>query len=208
MRYDLSSAGNTRGLIEACGGGSARIGRVASSAGNTRGLIEANSLLQVQCVHSSMSSAGNTRGLIEAPPSPCPAPDPAGLPRGIPAASLKQLGTRQLRPREHGLPRGIPAASLKRLAVRLAVIGFTAGLPRGIPAASLKPVCPRSVNPRGHRLPRGIPAASLKQQRFQCRFRGVRGSSAGNTRGLIEAPPGAPCASAAAVFRGEYPRPH
>ena len=82
-------------------------------------------------------------------------------------------------------------------------------------------------------LPRGIPAASLKHPRQQKRRENDPESSAGNTRGLIEAGPhrgrpdrtarlprGIPAASlklraadliAAGlddVFRGEYPRPH
>ena len=82
-------------------------------------------------------------------------------------------------------------------------------------------------------LPRGIPAASLKH-RTQARIESTLGkSSAGNTRGLIEAATGTrwqsanPASSAgntrglieatrlklpldpfARVFRGEYPRPH
>ena len=84
-----SSAGNTRGLIEACRPGqSGRRGR-RSSAGNTRGLIEATTAVGTGPGRSSR------------------------LPRGIPAASLK-LGVRRgwCRPAV-GLPRGIPAASLK-----------------------------------------------------------------------------------------------
>ena len=84
-------------------------------------------------------------------------------------------------------------------------------------------------------LPRGIPAASLKPIRTSSHAPNddVRMSSAGNTRGLIEAagtstmgacgrvrlPRGIPAASlkrvrrrrwgdAGLVFRGEYPRPH
>ena len=59
-----SSAGNTRGLIEALGGERGKLAPGRSSAGNTRGLIEAVSL----------SSSWIMRGC---------------LPRGIPAASLK-----------------------------------------------------------------------------------------------------------------------
>ena len=60
-----------------------------SSAGNTRGLIEA-AFSRLAVRPSSESSAGNTRGLIEAPVSkPRSAVPTAGLPRGIPAASLK-----------------------------------------------------------------------------------------------------------------------
>ena len=60
-----SSAGNTRGLIEATQRRLVNTGSKGSSAGNTRGLIEAlrNSAV---CKRKSWSSAGNTRGLIEA----------------------------------------------------------------------------------------------------------------------------------------------
>ena len=83
-------------------------------------------------------------------------------------------------------------------------------------------------------LPRGIPAASLKHRGLLLERHVDAGSSAGNTRGLIEAigrpfllracttrlPRGIPAASlklapllhfvepAEEVFRGEYPRPH
>ena len=66
-----SSAGNTRGLIEAIRGGVGRRRRArVSSAGNTRGLIEASSVLvaYLASLGFSLSSAGNTRGLIEACP--------------------------------------------------------------------------------------------------------------------------------------------
>ena len=62
-----------------------------SSAGNTRGLIEATITAILVC-SMSLSSAGNTRGLIEAASwgrgrqAQCR----ASLPRGIPAASLKR----------------------------------------------------------------------------------------------------------------------
>ena len=206
----------------------------ASSAGNTRGLIEA--YVHVDTSHrSGTSSAGNTRGLIEAVRfSHGLSRATASLPRGIPAASLK-----------HGYPP--PAAA-----------GCASGcLPRGIPAASLKPPHPRSTHREDLRLPRGIPAASLKQFSKLDNLLNEVPSSAGNTRGLIEAesspgerrrvatrlPRGIPAASlkpvrgrdlpilgsglprgipAASlklvdalddgpvplVFRGEYPRPH
>ena len=60
-----SSAGNTRGLIEAMMETHLSIHRVASSAGNTRGLIEA-AATPWPPTFVLMSSAGNTRGLIEA----------------------------------------------------------------------------------------------------------------------------------------------
>ena len=192
-----SSAGNTRGLIEAeepwlfarprqrlprgipaaslkgHGGRRAkRTCRSSSSAGNTRGLIEAATgpLADGRC-SSPSSSAGNTRGLIEA----CCAGSASAnwliwisLPRGIPAASLKQ-GCRESSDRRQSdarLPRGIPAASLKLVAKRAQTYQRgRAGLPRGIPAASLK--LPRDSRPRE----RPLSVAS----------------SAGNTRGLIEA---------------------
>ena len=179
-----------------------------------------------------MSSAGNTRGLIEACWHVPGRESYVSLPRGIPAASLKPGGGVSLSGGSVGLPRGIPAASLKLGA--LAGCGARmSSLPRGIPAASLKPCRPawrRRVRPR---LPRGIPAASLKQRRAQgggttpfwssagntrglieavsCVARVSRffTSSAGNTRGLIEAAGRPPLHPALArVFRGEYPRPH
>ena len=154
------------------------------------------------------SSAGNTRGLIEARSRGSCHPALPGLPRGIPAASLKQ---------DQGFPVAIHAEGR---------------LPRGIPAASLKH-CGRHGGCGGWaRLPRGIPAASLKPGLGRHQVRAGNESSAGNTRGLIEAsrrsasrsrarrlPRGIPAASLkrsehrrrgpdAPVFRGEYPRPH
>ena len=84
------------------------------------------------------------------------------------------------------------------------------GLPRGIPAASLKPPHDVDLAPLVHRLPRGIPAASLKRDgRRPVDAADVDASSAGNTRGLIEARPRRPCPPGRlGVFRGEYPRPH
>ena len=62
---------------------------MVSSAGNTRGLIEALLALW-QRLRLLMSSAGNTRGLIEATTIlSMSAMRMVGLPRGIPAASLK-----------------------------------------------------------------------------------------------------------------------
>ena len=112
---------------------------------------------------------------------------------------------------------------------------YRSRLPRGIPAASLKHgVLPGNLVMRS-RLPRGIPAASLKPSVSDLKACASWGSSAGNTRGLIEAewgrsglpkkrvrlPRGIPAASlkprltegtsytvAVSVFRGEYPRPH
>ena len=58
-------------------------------------------------------------------------------------------------------------------------------------------------------LPRGIPAASLKLAHLALWRRGLLRSSAGNTRGLIEAwGPRAWSPRPVRVFRGEYPRPH
>ena len=60
-----------------------------SSAGNTRGLIEGVRIARVHRKRSE-SSAGNTRGLIEgATRSAGGAGGGSSLPRGIPAASLK-----------------------------------------------------------------------------------------------------------------------
>ena len=63
----------------------------------------------------------------------------------------------------------------------------SAGLPRGIPAASLKQLVVAEAHRPGGRLPRGIPAASLKHPRAHGLALRVAASSAGNTRGLIEA---------------------
>ena len=133
----LSSAGNTRGLIEAPGrlrrhgAGQSGLPRgipaaslklsalpldtapiIGSSAGNTRGLIEATACARVR-LPSRLSSAGNTRGLIEAlgrwqEASVVPASS-AGNTRGLIEASSSErwFAGRSLR-----LPRGIPAASL------------------------------------------------------------------------------------------------
>ncbi len=112
---DLSSAGNTRGLIEACGMlvNHRNLG-LKSSAGNTRGLIEARESYRRPSSPWFTSSAGNTRGLIEARRRTASRRRTFRLPRGIPAASLKLLvGLFLLKPGQ-GLPRGIPAASLKQ----------------------------------------------------------------------------------------------
>ena len=60
-------------------------------------------------------------------------------------------------------------------------------LPRGIPAASLKQLVSLLEDVAATRLPRGIPAASLKQLDAVPEHTGAVPSSAGNTRGLIEA---------------------
>ena len=232
----LSSAGNTRGLIEASGTALALPPGSWSSAGNTRGLIEARGGWRDRDRTERWSSAGNTRGLIEAcsgPPRPARA---SCLPRGIPAASLKHsqvcaFGSVALR-----LPRGIPAASLKlneglqRGLIRLA---SSAGNTRGlIEARQDGRVLARVACGSSAGNTRGLIEASLNSPSspaFSSR------SSAGNTRGLIEAsssvsavsarslrlPRGIPAASlklhdylffpkcdGREVFRGEYPRPH
>ena len=180
------------------------------------------------------------------------------LPRGIPAASLKPIGgcgtsqdhrassagnTRGLIEAcgkslwpgifDGSLPRGIPAASLK-LPSFLSSQECLVRLPRGIPAASLKPVFPglRSTHPRvssagntrgliearrrtetveeSHESSAGNTRGLIEASAIQIDYRaGVRRSSAGNTRGLIEACRGR-CRGCcrAGVFRGEYPRPH
>ena len=135
------------------------------------------------------SSAGNTRGLIEA--GSCTSRRPsevARLPRGIPAASLKRAHGPQRVVRGERLPRGIPAASLKPHVVHSSSYWIIC-LPRGIPAASLKPDALANRGRLERRLPRGIPAASLKHRASQEESHaGHDSSSAGNTRGLIEAP--------------------
>ena len=203
----------------------------ASSAGNTRGLIEAGSGglgTDFDCE----SSAGNTRGLIEARWRRGRGRRPHwGLPRGIPAASLKLRTCSPYKTPSHCLPRGIPAASLKRteaLAGRPDLVGSSAGntrgliearmtrtsirrmprLPRGIPAASLKRWISALWTAGPPCLPRGIPAASLKPHlALVRRVAELPASSAGNTRGLIEAGSGGlgtdfDCESSAGNTRG------
>ena len=181
--------GNTRGLIEA----SASFGPVTASPASLPRGIPAASLKHGPASQSAggavgLSSAGNTRGLIEASKrSPIIHPFVSGLPRGIPAASLKRLLPDQRCLGRAGLPRGIPAASLKRGRARERQHIALVRLPRGIPAASLKQAQARRVIATPAGLPRGIPAASLKRKRVGWAY-GRRGqSSAGNTRGLIEA---------------------
>ena len=86
----LSSAGNTRGLIEATDQPRRDDDSDMSSAGNTRGLIEARRPTIIDPA-GRQSSAGNTRGLIEAATAARAGPPAASLPRGIPAASLKHI---------------------------------------------------------------------------------------------------------------------
>ena len=204
-----------------------------------------------------MSSAGNTRGLIEAPlcgerchPRRC-------LPRGIPAASLKRAQPRVLARARPGLPRGIPAASLKPLRPRRRAGGgnaSSAGNTRGLIEARTgrgvdrsRPYQSSAGNTRGlieALRPKRASAAPSKSSAGNTRglieapgcpavAHPHLASSAGNTRGLIEAcaartgagwrrglPRGIPAASLKprdagrgdarhrAVFRGEYPRPH
>ena len=85
----MSSAANTRGLIEALLRSTSQKPKFLSSAANTRGLIEA-SVGICSTDRRIPSSAANTRGLIEARPGREPwCYAPARLPRRIPAASLK-----------------------------------------------------------------------------------------------------------------------
>ena len=65
LPWGESSAGNTRGLIEAQRARALHKRYQRSSAGNTRGLIEARENLKEE-LRWMESSAGNTRGLIEA----------------------------------------------------------------------------------------------------------------------------------------------
>ena len=81
-----------------------------------------------------------------------------------------------------GNTRGLIEANTRRRAARRVPC-----LPRGIPAASLKPRRLRRVAGGRLRLPRGIPAASLKHDDAMLLAPERPGSSAGNTRGLIEA---------------------
>ena len=155
------------------------------------------------------SSAGNTRGLIEAASSACAPAAGQRLPRGIPAASLKHLFAGRSSAGLRRLPRGIPAASLKQ--EHLHGLGvLRQRLPRGIPAASLKPGGPSlrklSEEPSSAGNTRGLIEAEMDVRTTST---AACMSSAGNTRGLIEAGSRhAMYGSPPRVFRGEYPRPH
>ena len=109
------------------------------------------------------SSAGITRGLIEAPSAPAsfhpPNTSSAGITRGLIEAHRRRRWSPPGIPRH---PRGLPAASLKLFSL----IGQNRRLP-------------------GH--PRGLPAASLKRSIRKGSGTGRFMSSAGITRGLIEA---------------------
>ena len=109
----------------------------------------------------------------------------ARLPRGIPAASLKLhlvAYHRRNNQSSAGNTRGLIEAHRRGAAIRR-----FPSLPRGIPAASLKRVGYKSVPRLRVGLPRGIPAASLKRRPERRAPPPRPPSSAGNTRGLIEA---------------------
>ena len=118
-------------------------------------------------------------------------PAGASLPRGIPAASLKlqahEGGRRAVSGwSSAGNTRGLIEAALWTMSMERS----GRCLPRGIPAASLKPHarCLIQILNHGQGLPRGIPAASLKPDLMEVELRLHKiASSAGNTRGLIEA---------------------
>ena len=145
-----SSAGNTRGLIEAPDGQPGCAVRRPSSAGNTRGLIEADSLRAMPANWTRLPR-GIPAASLKLLPRCCRAEKRGSLPRGIPAASLKVFR----------LPRGIPAASLKRVVVPfggLAAIQVRAGEPgrlvnlpylRRSMTATIKPPVPR-MTPDSH----------------------------------------------------------
>ena len=205
----VSSAGNTRGLIEGCCGDPAIAARsrlprgipAASLKGYPRDSVRANwrslprgipaASLKARSPHTHdrqgrKSSAGNTRGLIEGiAVSEWQTRHTARLPRGIPAASLKVVAVEPELIRQVQSSAGNTRGLIEGLMKPAAGYCFVWSLPRGIPAASLK-------EEQGvvawlglcFRLPRGIPAASLKA------------TAAGG-----RLPP-------APVFRGEYPRPH
>ena len=166
---------------------STMVRRRSSSAGNTRGLIEA-SVPSYASANGPKSSAGNTRGLIEANVQLLSTVGSVRLPRGIPAASLKRperVGrVERVAVSSAGNTRGLIEA---RRSVRR-VLRQRLRLPRGIPAASLKrDGGVGKVSFDAKRLPRGIPAASLKRTNPRGLLAPRRPSSAGNTRGLIEA---------------------
>ena len=159
---DWSSAGPTRGLIEAC--------RDPHSTASCRA-----------------SSAGPTRGLIEAGSSRAARPSRRRLPRVLPAASLKRLrdhaSNSSLTQSSAGPTRGLIEARLRRCLPAAPVrssAGPTRGLieasplwctpcvttrrlPRVLPAASLKRASRRESHRRQVCLPRVLPAASLKR---------------------------------------------
>ena len=108
------------------------------------------------------------------------------------------------------LPRGIPAASLKRhVAVDVAVVDV-GRLPRGIPAASLKPRPSPAGSPSSAASSAGNTRGLIEAPYLLVEQSGeFRMSSAGNTRGLIEASTLVHTTlNVRLVFRGEYPRPH
>ena len=205
------------------------------------------------------SSAGQTRGLIEALKTLAVAAAVPSLPRVRPAASLKLRWSKHCTKRPlsssagqtrglieakacerrvaallGGLPRVRPAASLKRVRWRWLYHALGRRLPRVRPAASLKHRHDRRTRADLRRLPRVRPAASLKHTGARTTWRRPRSSSAGQTRGLIEArrgmapvaraamqssagqtrglieasAPGSPASRTAGVFRGSDPRPH
>ena len=81
--------------------------------------------------------------------------------------------------------------------------------PRGLPAASLKHHVVRECQRNRARHPRGLPAASLKHDVDHQQVDPGPLSSAGITRGLIEALRIPTLASwIRRVIRGDYPRPH
>ena len=175
-----SSAGQTRGLIEACAGARSRtpapsLPRVRpaaslkrlgsgrdngasryrwSSAGQTRGLIEAQAALHAPRIRPG-SSAGQTRGLIEAVMLAIPYPvldeSSAGQTRGLIEAPAVVAESRQRRGR---LPRVRPAASLKRTH-RDRCSTCCSCLPRVRPAASLKLLTAAGHAPRTRQVFRG-----------------------------------------------------
>ena len=145
----------------------ARAPRRRSSAGNTRGLIEAASYLP--CIRNAQSlprgiPAASLKLWAREPRPVCV----LRLPRGIPAASLKLVVGTGFLLRVPGLPRGIPAASLKPAHGGDGSLTSVC-LPRGIPAASLKQASASTSRSQSGRLPRGIPAASLKRLAIPCK---------------------------------------
>ena len=180
-----SSAGNTRGLIEARRGRRRRsaarslprgipaaslkhlhglryhIRRRVSSAGNTRGLIEADGR-ELVAVADLPSSAGNTRGLIEARST----------------GSAPRTSGRSSAGNTRGLIEACGPGGETGRRIRASSAGNTRGL-----IEAWGPLF-RSAW-QGGCLPRGIPAASLKPDGDQVVLAGC-----------------------GRVFRGEYPRPH
>ena len=184
--------------------------RLGSSAGNTRGLIEAPRKYVSDNVGGVRLPRGIPAASLKLRKLRRSRKAFFSLPRGIPAASLKHVEPGASCATAHRLPRGIPAASLKQQPHGADAQAVRRRLPRGIPAASLKRLLhsaelPLWNGPSSAGNTRGLIEARSRVRRMRISPL----SSAGNTRGLIEAARGASTLPPfSQVFRGEYPRPH